>query len=352
MIEGIVLLSIIANMIAAQDEFFEPSYNIGGYGELHYNSSQKEEGEAVKKMDFHRFIIYYGFNWTEKWSFKSEVELEHNYVKDGNGELELEQAFVNYHTDKYGFQAGVILPSVGLLNDFHEPPLFLSVERPEYSKYIIPTTWFGNGVAIYGQAKDFSWKAVIHEGLNGDGIASNWSQGIRGGRQKGYKANAQELLYNGRVAYTGIPSLRIGGSYSTTKALRSEEGLKPIGVSLMETHLKYDGNDIMAVAEWGNISYTDHSAKSSTGYYVDLGYDIGKMLNLSGKLYPWIRLTDINPGVGHESEDKRHYSKMMFGLTYKPTNQIAFKLDYGTKTYTDKEVDKSTLINLGVGYNF
>ncbi|MDP7465497.1 MAG: hypothetical protein QF795_04135, partial [Candidatus Marinimicrobia bacterium] len=98
--------------------------------------------------------------------------------------------------------------------------------------------------------------------------------------------------------------------------------------------------------------YTDHSANSSTGYYFDLGYDIGKILNLNGKLYPWIRVTDINAGVGHESEDKKHYSKMMFGLTFKPINQIAFKLDYGTKTYTDKEANKVTLINLGVGYNF
>jgi len=349
---GIILLSIFANLGFAQDDFFEPSYSIGGYGELHYNSSQKGEADASKKMDFHRFIIYYGYNWTEKWSFKSEVELEHNYVKGGNGELELEQAFINYHSDKFGFQAGVILPAVGLLNEYHEPPLFLSVERPEYSKYIIPTTWFGNGVALYGQAGGFSWKAVIHEGLNGDGISSKWSQGIRGGRQKGYKSNATELLYNGRVAYTGIPGFRVGGSFSTTNALRADEGVKPIDVSLVEAHAKYDAKDIMAVAEWGNISYTNHSAKSSTGYYVDLGYNIGRMLNLRGKLYPWIRLTDINPSVGHDMEDSKHYSKLMFGVTYKPIDQIAFKLDYSTKTYANSNVDKVTLINLGAGYNF
>ena len=248
------------------------------------------------------------------------MELEHNYVKGGNGELELEQAYVNYHTDKFGFQAGVVLPSVGLINEFHEPPLFLSVERPEYSKYIIPTTWFGNGFAIYGMANGLSWKAVIHEGLNGDGIASKWSNGIRSGRQKGYKANAKELLYNGRIAYTGITGLRVGGSFSTTNALSSDEAVKPIGVSLMEVHGKYDANGIMAVAEFGDISYTNHSAKSSSGYYIDFGYDISKLLNIKGKLYPWIRITDINPGVGHVDEDEKHYSKTMFGLTFKPVS--------------------------------
>ena len=51
-------------------------------------------------------------------------------------------------------------------------------------------------------------------------------------------------------------------------------------------------------------------------------------------------------------EDEKHYSKMMFGLTFKPIDQIAFKFDYGTKTYADKEKDKLTLMNFGVGYNF
>ena len=35
-------------------------------------------------------------------------------------------------------KAVVLLPTVGLINEYHEPPLFLSVERPLYNKYIIP----------------------------------------------------------------------------------------------------------------------------------------------------------------------------------------------------------------------
>ena len=93
----ITLLSIFS-LIFAQDEFFQPGSSIGGYGELHWNIANDADGNSTKNtLDFHRFIIYYGYNWTEKWSFKSEVELEHNFVADGEGELELEQAFVNYH---------------------------------------------------------------------------------------------------------------------------------------------------------------------------------------------------------------------------------------------------------------
>ena len=163
----IVFFGII-NMAIAQDEFFQPGSTIGGYGELHWNKASDADGNSTKNiMDFHRFIIYYGYNWTEKWSFKSEVELEHNFVSDGEGKLELEQAFVNYHAGNWGFQGGVILPTAGLLNEYHEPPLFLSVERPAYSKYIIPTTWFGNGFAFYGNISDFKFRLALMEDLEG-----------------------------------------------------------------------------------------------------------------------------------------------------------------------------------------
>ena len=91
----ITLLSIFS-LTFAQDEFFQPGSSIGGYGELHWNKANDPKGNSTKNtLDFHRFIIYYGYNWTEKWSFKSEVELEHNFVADGEGELDLEQAYVN-----------------------------------------------------------------------------------------------------------------------------------------------------------------------------------------------------------------------------------------------------------------
>ena len=226
---SILFLIMVLN---AQDDFFEPGYSIGGYGELHWNREMDKDGETTKNlMDFHRFIIYYGYNWTEEWSFKSEVELEHNYIhgntdmgydvtsheitSESYGELELEQAYVNYHTDKWGFQGGVILPTVGLLNEYHEPPLFLSVERPFYNKYIIPTTWFGNGFAFYGNIADFNLRIALMEDLEGEHITTS---GIRDGRGKGYKTTGYSLVKNMSAVYTGISGLRVGCLLYTSDA--------------------------------------------------------------------------------------------------------------------------------------
>ena len=344
---SILFLIMVLN---AQDDFFNPGYSIGGYGELHWNRELDKDGETTKNlMDFHRFIIYYGYNWTEEWSFKSEVELEHNFVQDGDGELELEQAYVNYHTDKWGFQGGVILPTVGLLNEYHEPPLFFSVERPDYSKYIIPTTWFGNGFAIYGNIADFNLRLAILEDLEGEGISTS---GIRGARGKGYKTTGYSLVKNLSAVYTGINGLRLGGSLTLNDAPINDEPDTSISVQMFEVNAKYNANNIYAVFEYGQNSFEGNNftspLKTSSGYYLDLGYNIGSMVNCN-KLIPWLRVSNVSTDVDTDSKIADY---MRLGLTWWPIDNIAFKMDYGAKTKKSDSDNPTTQINLGIGYNF
>ena len=344
---SILLLIMVLN---AQDDFFDPGYSIGGYGELHWNRELDKDGETTKNlMDFHRFIIYYGYNWTEEWSFKSEVELEHNFVQDGDGELELEQAYVNYHTDKWGFQGGVILPTVGLLNEYHEPPLFFSVERPDYSKYIIPTTWFGNGFAFYGNVADFNLRLAILEDLEGEGISTS---GIRGARGKGYKTTGYSLVKNLSAVYTGINGLRLGGSLTLNDAPINDEPDTSISVQMFEVNAKYNANNIYAVFEYGQNSFEGNNftspLKTSSGYYLDLGYNIGSMVNCN-KLIPWLRVSNVSTDVDTDSKITDY---MRLGLTWWPIDNVAFKMDYGTKTIKSDTDNPTTQINLGIGYNF
>ena len=364
----IVFFGII-NMAIAQDEFFQSGSSIGGYGELHWNKASNANGESTKNtMDFHRFIIYYGYNWTEKWSFKSEVELEHNFVADDHGKLELEQAFVNYHAGNWGFQGGVILPTAGLLNEYHEPPLFLSVERPVYSKYIIPTTWFGNGFAFYGNYSGFNFRLAIMEDLEGEGIF--YDGNIRGGRGKGFKTTGISLLKNFSASYTGINGLRLGGSLSLNNAPLADENKNAssdstIAVQLFEANAKYYANNIYAVFEYGKsefkyegsispyymtipdstgeaITWTDFS---SSGYYLDLGYDIGGMFNCN-KLIPWLRVSNVSK---NDDDISKQTDYLRFGLTWWPINDVAFKTDFANVTVED---NTTTEFNLGIGYKF
>lgn len=345
-------LLLASGKSALDDEFFIPVSSFGAYGEMHYNMNQTGDGDRSKTLDFHRFVLFFSHGWSEKWSFKSELELEHNFVSDGEGELELEQAYVQYYNGKYGFQAGVLLPSVGIINEYHEPPLFLSVERPEYAKVIIPTTWFGNGAAIFGNIAGLDLKLTVMEGLDGDGIDSKYADGIRGGRVKGYKADAEELLTNFSVKYAGIPALKMGASLSRNKAVFSDTVRTAIDVNLMEINAQFNLNGLTSTFEYGQILYAEHSVEKSTGFYVDLGYDIATLMGRKEKIVPWVRYTALNPAGGHPKEDEKKYTKIMTGISVKPIDDVVFKFDYGVKTYAETSKEKVTQINLGVGYNF
>ena len=343
------LILVFIIVLNAQNDFFEPGYSVGGYGELHWNRELDKDNEITKnQMDFHRFIIYYGYNWTEEWSFKSEVELEHNSLP--GGELELEQAYVNYHTDKWGFQGGVILPTAGLINEYHEPPLFLSVERPDYNQYIIPTTWFGNGFVFYVNVADFNLRIALMVDLEGEGIIADGH--IRGGRGKGHETTGYSLLKNMSAVYTGISGLRLGGSLTLNDAPIDNEPDTSISIQMFEINAKYSANNIYVVFEFGQNSFEGKNyispLKISRGYYLDIGYDMGSMFNCN-KLIPWFRVSNVSTDVDSDSKITDY---IRFGLTWWPIDNVAFKMDYGTKTIKSDSDNPTTQINLGIGYNF
>lgn len=347
----IVTFTFTQTLFAQEFEFFEPKTTIGGYGELHYNNEKIGNAPSKSIWDFHRFVLFFGYSWSEKWSFKSEVELEHNFVKNGQGELELEQAYVNYHhSDLFGFNVGIILPSIGLVNEFHEPPLFFGTERPVYHNLIIPTTWFGSGASIYGNYNGIDYRLTIFETLNSDKFSL--SQGIRAARMKGYKPDASRLLYSIKLDYLNFPGLKVGGSFSFNNA---KGDTTSIDVTIAEFHAKYDANNLTAIFEYGNISYNSGELQASRGYYFDLGYNIASFFNLNSKISPFIRYSDINTAAetlsGGDSEKLYHFTEWMIGLDIKPIHQVVFKVDYSEQT---RKLDnrKSKFINFGVGYMF
>ena len=393
----LIALSLFAFICA--DEFVESSSTFGGYGELHYDM-EKDDGDG--SLDFHRFIIYYKHQFNGKWSLMSEVELEHNMVGSESalgykgGYVALEQAFLNYWNGNWGFKGGVVLVPAGITNEYHEPPTFMSVERPEYNKYIIPTTWFDNGFSFYGTMGDLNWNYTMVGDLNGDEIGD----GIRSGRMKGFKSSTTDWTKTLQASWIGMEGLKVGGSITMNDApvsdivvqavdgfwgienvitggcsdamayeneaaciagdgntwlelgvetnaiwnapiLGSTTSNNPIGVTLVEINATYSKDNMYARLEYGTINYTDNpSAKSSSGYYLDLGYNVADMMSCEGDLYLWTRTSSYNKDDDSDAKDIS-----LFGVTYKPTNNISIKLETG-------ESGDNDVMRMGLGYMF
>ena len=62
----------------------ESAVSLHGYGEMHYNNLDGSGGAASKReLDFHRFVLYVGYDYTERIRFVSELELEHSLSGEG-----------------------------------------------------------------------------------------------------------------------------------------------------------------------------------------------------------------------------------------------------------------------------
>ncbi|KKK73733.1 hypothetical protein LCGC14_2890890, partial [marine sediment metagenome] len=116
-----------------QPEGIEKKLHFHGYGELHYNNTS-EDGKN-DKMDLHRMVLGWTYHFNDWIVLGAEVDFEHSA-----SEMELEYAHLSFLlSDAFNIRIGSMLMPVGYLNEFHEPPLFYSVERPYVHAKIIPT---------------------------------------------------------------------------------------------------------------------------------------------------------------------------------------------------------------------
>ena len=134
---------------AKTDKTFLDRFTFGSYGELH-----GRVGDGDDNIDLHRLVALVNFQATERMRFVTEVEFEHAFYWDEDGddedfEIEIEQAYVEYALRRRALlNAGIQLVPVGIINVTHEPTTFYGVERPNVEKYIIPSTWWEAAVGV------------------------------------------------------------------------------------------------------------------------------------------------------------------------------------------------------------
>ncbi|HUP00276.1 MAG TPA: hypothetical protein VM737_01985 [Gemmatimonadota bacterium] len=200
------LATVERQLEALEREKVSPT-SISGYMDFHYNDFQP----GGEQLDFHRFVLLVAHEFSEDVRFYSELEVEHAFVKDGQGELELEQAFVDFHLDPdIAIRGGIVLVPVGIQNERHEGPAYFGVERHQVETVLIPTTWFEPGVGLFGRlAPGFDYKVYLLGSLDATKFNAG---GIRGARSKGFFTNAASPAVTGRLIYRGTPGLTLGAS--------------------------------------------------------------------------------------------------------------------------------------------
>jgi hypothetical protein len=326
---------------------------IGGYGELHYNNL-----DSGKEIDFHRFVLFFGHQFTDSVRFFSELELEHSIAGDGAaGEIELEQAYVEFDLgDTHVAKAGLFLMPVGIINETHEPATFYGVERNAVEKNIIPATWWEAGGAVRGElAPGVSYDFAVTSGLNVPVTGGN-SFKIRNGRQKVSEANAESLAYTGRLKWTGLPGVELAVSTQYQEDLT--QGAMDISATLFEAHadIRRGPFGLRALyARWdldnaAAIAAVDPAAlgrEEQTGWYIEPSVR-GTVGNIPGEFGAFVRydVWDNNAGAANLTEKRQSN----LGFNYWPIPDVVLKFDIQSQDNEDGSDDNG--FNLGVGYQF
>ena len=308
--------------------------SVGGYGELHYNSVEGDD-----EVDFHRFVLYFGHEFTDDIRFFSELELEHALAGEGkDGEVELEQAWIEMDiTDNHRFRAGLDIVPVGIVNYTHEPNTFYGVERPQVESRIVPSTWWEAGAGFIGEfAPGWNYDLVLHSGL--ETITS-----IRSGRQKVSEANADHPAATGRLRYTGIPGLEIGGSVQYQSDITGDLRSGSNSATLVEGHIDWKHSSGFGFrglyAHWHLEDVLATAGDDEQhGFYLEPAYRF-PISFYKGEAGVFARYSEW------ELSDTSDNDRFEFGMNYWPHPQVAFKVDW-----FDQNADQG--FNLGLGYEF
>jgi hypothetical protein len=346
-------LNLLADAVesAASADTTASKVHIGGYGELHYNDWEKPNGDEFKMLDFHRFVLFFGYDFTDSIRFHSELELEHAYVTDtadgsNEGALELEQAYVEFDlTDNMEAKGGLFLVPVGILNETHEPTTFYGVERNPIETNIIPTTWWEGGAALTGRigASGLSYDLAVTSGLDG-------GTNIRGGRQKVEKAKANDLAYTGRLKYTGLPGLELAGTVNYQSDMAQSTDPEVNDGTLLSAHAIYNISAFQLRALYASWDIDVNSADPDTqakdkqdGYFVEGSWKFIPSVGVFARYNAW-----DNGGVGDTEKTQTD-----IGINYWPHEDVVIKFDIQQQDHGDVNKDsEQDGFNLAIGYQF
>jgi hypothetical protein len=366
--------------------------SIGGYAEGFYQNVFHDANGAKDNTDMLRAVLYTGYKFNEQLVFNMETEFEHGTTSatktSGGGSVSVEFATLDYFFRPWAnARAGLLLVPMGFINQIHEPPSYLGVNRPDVERRLIPTTWRENGTGLFGEFGELAaYQLYVTNGLNAEGYDA---AGIRDARQLGNRALAEDLAFTGRLDFTPLPGLLLGASTFLGNA-GQDQSFTVTGVptpvempsaftAVWDVHAQYewqglhlrglftmvhvdDAGELTAVlrptAQGGinEIGATEVVASGMLGGYVEIAYDVLQWMfpDSERTLSPFFRFeyldTQFNVPSGFSADKAQELQIYTAGLQFTPIPNVVLKADFRNKVAASGSSPDE--FNLGIGLAF
>ena len=328
--------------------------SVGGYGELHLNIIKPEADPAFARLDLHRLVLFIAHNFNDRFRFYVELELEHAFVAQPGGvavpgQFGVEQAFIDWRllkgtSEALYFRGGVVLVPMGIINQWHEPPIFHGVERPTVDRVIIPTTWREGGVGIWGEPiEGLRYEFYVMSGLDASGFSGR--TGLRGGRLQVTTATLNGPAFVGRLEWEPTLGMVLGvAPYFGLAGPHEIDVNVNVGGVAADWRIRRKGFESRAVLAYFHVSDTDalrtippggidpvsDVGENLFGVYGEIAYNVIYSVDTPMELLPSDRL-DYYDTTFQESDpafDLPAFIVPTVGLSYRPIQQVVFKFDY------------------------
>ncbi len=337
---------------AASKALFNPKgVSIGGYGEIWFDYSPDRKPRAT--TDVFRYIFYLGYAFTDKLKFNSEVEIEHT------DEILVEFAFLDYRFNKhFGIRGGQVLVPLGITNEYHEPPTYLSVRQPYLEKKLFPFTWKENGIGFYGETKLLEYRAYILNGMKAEKGVYDPTEPLDSINQNGGQAVMDGLAFTGRLDFKLPLNFKIGSAVFIS-GVNAPNGDSLGTIYLFSPHFwwQYAGFDVRFVGAIASVSGADKITmelddgdptngqevfpKRMQGFYFQVGYNVLRHFDTDHELYVFGKIENVDrynkvpAGYQKPTGKASELNIINFGISYKPHPLIALKADYAKENYKE-----------------
>jgi hypothetical protein len=270
---------------------------------------------------------------------------------------------------------------MGFVNEIHEPPFYFGTQRPEVERRIIPSTWRENGVGIFGDLGErFQYRMYVVNGLDASGFSSF---GLRGGRQKGSEAKAEDLSFVARADVDVVEGLSVGGSFYLGNSGHDQRFTQPgsgtvfkiphVRTRIVELHSQYRRGPLQLRGLYAQADLSDTTALTNIldnpltagvspiaermiGGYGEIGYSVMHLIAPGSEyglelFFRYEYLDTQNRLAGAFTRDRTRPRRLFIpGVQFRPHPNIVLKLDYrNIDTWGTNTADE---VSLGLGLVF